>query len=672
MKPTLGTLVGALAGLLAGVLAAPASAQGPAPAVTAGAPVPVAAEVAAPAPAVAPASPVARVALDAKDLEAWLDGFMPYALQRGGIPGAVVVVVRGDGPLVAKGYGFADLATRKPVDPDTTLFRPGSVSKLFTWTAVMQQVEAGKLDLDADINTYLDFRVPAFQGKPITLRHIMTHTAGFEESIRYLITNDPKALMPLGELMKKALPAQVSAPGSTPAYSNYATALAGYIVQRVSGVPLETYIEQRIFQPVGMTRSSFRQPLPDALKPLMSGGYKAGNPKAQPFEIVLPWPAGSLSSPGSDMGRFMIAHLNGGAGLLKPETARLMHDFRAPGVGPLNTMALGFYEQWVNGHRAIAHGGDTTLFHSYLWLFPDADVGIYVSVNSGGKEGAAGAVRSALFHGFADRYLPGKLAETRVPDAEARQHLALISGTYVSSRGAFTNFLSVLGLLGPAKVNADADGKLSFPALDGLSAGPRDWVEIAPFVWQDRNTGERLAAEVQGGRVVRLSIDAASPFMVFTPAPAATNPAWLLPAAGVALGLVLLAALAWPVRALVRRRFGAAFPLGGASRTAWRLSRVAAWAVLVALAGWVGLVAAFSADIGSVGGPLDWLINGLRILTPLATFGLVMAAGWHLLRCLKDGRRWTMTLGALLLLAAGLVLAWVTIVFHLYGLGMVY
>lgn len=659
--------LGLLIGLFAALMAAPLAAQGPVPPVAGKAP---AAEVA-PAPA-ASSAPAGRVPLDAENVEAWLDGFMPYALQRGHIPGAVVVVVRGDGPLLAKGYGYADLAARKPVDPDATLFRPGSVSKLLTWTAVMQQVEAGKLDLDKDVNAYLDFRIPPTAGKPITLRHILTHTAGFEESIRYLITSNPDALMPLGDLMKKALPVQVTAPGSTPAYSNYATALAGYIVERVSGMPLERYFEERIFQPIGMTRSTFRQPLPAPLKPLMSNGYAFGSDAPKPFEMVLPWPAGSLSSTGSDMGRFMISHLNDGAELLKPETARMMHDFRAPGVGPLNSMALGFYEQWVNGHRAIGHGGDTTQFHSYLWLFPDADIGLYVSMNSGGKEGASGAIRSALFHGFADQFLPGALPETRVPEAEAKAHAQLVAGNYVSSRGAFTNFMSLTGLLGQAKIAVDDKGRISFPALDGLSAGPRDWVEIEPFVWLDRNTGERLAAEVKDGRVVRMSVDAASPFMVFTPAPAATNAAWLLPALGVALALALLAALAWPVRALVRRSFGASFALTGRALTAWRLSRLFALLAVVAAGGWMLLVALFSKDIGAIGGPLDWLIHSLRVLTPIASFGLVLTAGWHLWLCLKDRRRWTMTLGALLLLLAGLVLAWVTVVANLYGFGMVY
>lgn len=648
---------------LAALAAVPLAAQGPVPAPT------VKKVEAAPLPA---AKPAQAATLSSADLEAFLDGFLPYALERARIPGAVVVVVRGDQVVLEKGYGYADVAKRKPVLPETTLFRPGSVSKLFTWTAVMQQVEAGKLDLDKDVNAYLDFKIPPFEGKPITLRNIMTHTAGFEESVRHLISNDPKAVMTLKRQMPLALPQRVFAPGTTPAYSNYATALAGYIVERVSGEPFDDYIDNHIFRPLGMTHATFRQPLPKALAPDMAGGYPDVTQKARPFEMVIPAPAGSLSASGADMGKFMIAHLNDGAGLLKPETAKMMHDFKAPGVGPLNSMALGFYEQWVNGHRAIAHGGDTVWFHSYLWLFPDADIGVFISMNSPGKEGAAGAIRSALFHKFADRYLPGAEKPGQVDEKTARQHAEMMVGHYVSSRGSFTNFMSLFGLLGQPAVSLTEDGKITVPGLEGLSAGARDWVEVEPFVWRDTNTGERLAAEVKDGRVVRWSLDAGSPFMVFEPAPAGVNAAWLNPALIFALGITLLAALAWPVRALVRRSFAANFVLEGKALRAYRLSRVFAWLVLAAVIGWAGLVAVFSADIGSIGGPLDWLIHLLRILTPVAAFGLLAAAAWHLWLSIQGKRRWTMKLGAVLLVLAGLVLAWVTLAFHLYGFGMVY
>ncbi|MGQ3229687.1 MAG: serine hydrolase domain-containing protein [Blastomonas fulva] len=610
--------------------------------------------------------------LNSADVEAWLDGFLPYALEKGKIPGAVVVVVNGDGVVLQKGYGYSDVAKRTPVSPETTLFRPGSVSKLFTWTAVMQQVEAGKLDLDKDVNSYIDFKIPPFEGKPITLRHIMTHTAGFEESVRHLISSDPKAAMTLKKQMPLALPERVFAPGTTPAYSNYATALAGYIVERVSGEPFDDYIDNHIFDPLGMAHSSFRQPLQAKLVPLMSKGYPDVTQKPEPFEIVIPAPAGSLSSSGEDMGKFMIAHLNQGGVLLKPETTRMMHDFRAPGIANLNTMALGFYEQWVNGQRAIAHGGDTVWFHSYLWLFPESDIGLYISMNSAGAEGAAGGIRSALFHKFADRYLPGDEPMTPIDAKTAREHAALVAGTYVSSRGSFTNFLSVLGLLGPTSIMPTENGSISLPGLDGLSAAARDWVEVEPFVWRDRNTGERLVAEVKDGKVVRVSMDAVSPFMMLTPVPAAVNTDWINPALIFALAIVVLTALAWPVRALVRRNFAAAMPFEGRARTAYRLSRLFAWLVIAAVVGWMALILTFSADIGAIGGPLDWLIHLLRILTPLASFGLLLTAGWYGWLVWTGKRRWTTKLGATLLVLAALPLVWVTVVFNLYGSNMVY
>ena len=193
---------------------------------------------AAPPPADAMPGPTER--LTATDLEAWLDGFMPYALEQTDVAGSVVVVVKDGRVLLQKGYGFADLAKRTPVDAERTLFRPGSISKLFTWTAVMQLVEQGKLDLDADVNQYLDFKIPAYDGKPVTLRNIMTHTAGFEEVLKNLISEDTKNVPTIGAYLKAWTPKRIFVAGTTPAYSNYATALAGYVVERTSGLDFDT------------------------------------------------------------------------------------------------------------------------------------------------------------------------------------------------------------------------------------------------------------------------------------------------------------------------------------------------------------------------------------------------------------------------------------------------
>ena len=128
--------------------------------------------------------------LTVADVHAFLDGFVPMQLERENIAGAAVLVVKDGAIFFAKGYGYSDVEKKTPVTVDATLFRPGSISKLFTWTAVMQLVEQGKLDLDRDINEYLDFKIPAKFGKPITLRNIMTHTPGFEEQVKDLINEE--------------------------------------------------------------------------------------------------------------------------------------------------------------------------------------------------------------------------------------------------------------------------------------------------------------------------------------------------------------------------------------------------------------------------------------------------------------------------------------------------
>src|SRR6266496_2464755 len=249
--------------------------------------------------------------LTAPDVAAFLDGILPAQLQREDIAGATIAIVRDGKILFAKGYGYADVEKKRPVSPEETLFRPGSVSKLFTWTAVMQLFEQGRLDLDRDVNDYLDFKIPEAFGKPITLKNLLTHTPGFEEQIKDLFSID-SAPPQLGQYLKTHIPRRIFPPGTIPAYSNYGASLAGYIVERVSGRPFNEYINENIFKPLGMTHSTFVQPLPATLAPYMSDGYQIASDGPKPFEMVVAFPAGSLSSTATDMAQFMMAHLQDG------------------------------------------------------------------------------------------------------------------------------------------------------------------------------------------------------------------------------------------------------------------------------------------------------------------------------------------------------------------------
>jgi hypothetical protein len=473
----------------------------------------------------------------------------------------------------------------------------------------------------------------------------------------------------LGDYLKGHLPARVFAPGTTPAYSNYATALAGYIVERASGQSFDDYVDRRIFQPLGMVTATFRQPLPRRLQPLMSRGYRTATDEPGGYEVVQPAPAGSLAASGADMAKFMIAHLDGGRGLLRPETARMMHTTTLTKLPQLNRMALGFYEQNINGRRVIGHGGDTELFHSNLALFLDERVGLYVSVNSSGTDGAPRWLREELQREFANRYFPGPQSTGRLPEAQAREHAQMMVGRYTNSRGGFTTFLHALDLVGQASVSVNDKGELIVPATAGPNGQPRRWIEIAPFVWKDADSNERMAAVVADGRVVRWSFDTISPFMVFDRTPWYLDSAWLLPSLLASLGIALLTALAWPAGAVLRRRYAAAYPFEGRVARAYRLAQGFAALVILAVILWGVFIAAGLANLALWGGPLDPLLYVLQILTPVATVGLLGLAGWRAWLVWRGRRGWFGRLWSLLLLLAAAIILWVVIAFDVIGFG---
>lgn len=631
---------------------------------------------AAPAPA-ATAAPAAAP-LTAEDANAWLDGFMPYALATGDIAGAEVAIVKDGAVVTERGFGFADIEKRTPVDPKVTMFRPGSVSKLIVWTAVMQQVEAGKIDLDADINKYLDFNVTGMGGKPITMRELMQHTAGFEEHAKGVISLSNN-LPTFEQMLKARVPARIFAPGSMPAYSNYGASLAGYIVERVSGEPFDAYLEKHIFQPLDMTHSSFRQPLPAALEPFMATGYRLASAEAEPFEYVGPRPAGSMSASADDMAHFMIAHLQDGEyhgnRILSAATAELMHNSPyADGIGPLNRMELGFFETNINGREVIAHLGDTEFFHTSLHLFLKDKTGLYASFSSPGKEGAVQTVRTQLFQDFADRYLPAAVPHpvtAQVDAATQTAHSALMSGAWDVSRRAATNFLAALEFIGQTKVGANKKGELMLP-FPGPNGKPRHWVEVSPFVWQDVNGHDQAAAKVVDGRPVRFSFDFLSPFEVFERAPWYSSSTWLMPLFLASFVAMLLTVLVWPVAAIVRRRYQAPLALDPASRRAWLGSRIGALAIVVALAIWGFFIMLILKDTGTLGGRLDPLLVMAQLLSIVAFIGGLAMMLWNLSAVWRGQRRWPAKTWSVVLALSAVFVLWVALVCKLLVIGTDY
>jgi CubicO group peptidase (beta-lactamase class C family) len=585
-----------------------------------------------------PQAPQTTAQLTKEDVEAYLEGVVPVQLQRNDIAGAVVAIVRDGQVLFAKGYGFADMKSRKPVSVDGTLFRPGSISKTFTWTAVMQLVEQGKLDLDRDVNDYIDFRIPARFGKPVTLRNLMTHTPGWEESVKELFVAKATEVYPIDQYLKRRLPRQLFPPGTTPAYSNYGATLAGYIVQRVSGMPFDQYVDKNIYQPLGMAHATFSQPLPENLQPLMSEGYDKASQPAKGFEFVEAYPAGSMSVTAADMCKFMIAHLQNGqyndAQILKPETAQLMHS-RTFGLLPqMNGMAYGFYEETRNGHRIIGHGGDTQWFHSDMHLMPDQNLGFFVSYNSAGK--GDGSPRTILWLNFLNRYFP-YTPPAGQPMADASKDAKAAVGTYWSSRRAETTIVSAISLLSQTKVVANSDGTISLEAAKDFAGNPKHFRAIGTMLFREENGQSQLAfmTNYAGQQVIVTDV----PIHVWQPVPWWKNNRSNLLVLAFSVAMFVLTLLFWPVNAMLRRHYGERLSVSLEYRRVRRLARTVC-AVNIALLIGLGVWMIMSeGNIGLLSSRFDGRLRVLQLVALLDVLGAVVGI-WYFIRSWRELDLW--------------------------------
>ena len=594
--------------------------------------------------------------LTTEDLTAFLDGLVPLQIQRDDIAGAVIAVVKDGKVIFAKGYGYSDLKNKKPVSPDTTLFRVGSISKLFTWTAVMQQVELGKIDLDADINQYLDFHINEPLGK-ITMRDLMTHTPGFEEAIKDLITLDSSKVPAIGDYLKSHQPKQIFAPGTIGAYSNYGATLAGYIVQRVSGEDFYSYIEHHILQPLNMTHATFRQPLPSNLAPFMSQGFQRASGGAKPFEIVTAAPAGSFSISAMDITHFILAHLQdgtyNGAQILKPQTVKEMHS-RQYGPDPkVNGMCLGFYEESRNGHRIIGHGGDTVYFHSDLHLIQDTNVGFFVSYNSLGRGDVE--PRGPLFKAFMDRYFPytPPMPTTATAEADARA----VSGTYMASRRPQTNIFYLFALLGEGSVASGKDGTLIIAGNNGVNGQPIEWHEGEPNVWYDASDPQNKIVFKTGSNG-REEMDVEFPAELFQRVPWYQTKAWLQCLLVFSLGMFALTLILWPIGAFVRWHYGHKLDLTDAERRARRWARLVCILDLLFWALFLGTIIEGGSHLSVLSSKMDWWFRVIQIIGWLGIIGTILAL-LNFFRLLSvEGRWWWSRVHNVLVALAFLVSIW--------------
>ena len=429
---------------------------------------------------------------DPVELEAFLDELMAAQMEEYHIPGATVSVVKDGALFFAKGYGYADLENQIPVDPERTLFRIGSASKTFIATAVMQLYEQGMLDLDADVNTYLDFQIPDTYSEPITLKHLLSHTAGFETEGTDIGRTSAADLPPTEKWLRTHMRERVRPPGLAQAYSNYGMNLALYIVERVSGMPFEQYLEENILEPLGMEHTTARQPLPSELALDYHTGYVYVDGAYQndgqlgfdnDFEYIIK--AGAMSTTATDMARFMIAHLGDGrysdeniadARILEEATAQQMHSTLFTLDPRINGMAYSFWELSWNEQWIIGHAGDAITHHCMMFLLPDQDVGVFVVWNGEGSIN----LEFPFFYAFLDHYYPVPQPAPIQPPADFASRADRYTG-YYRMASSYTTWEKMFGIFGSFKLGDAGDGTLFIDQYYGR----QQYAEVEPLVFRE-------------------------------------------------------------------------------------------------------------------------------------------------------------------------------------------
>lgn len=422
---------------------------------------------------------------DEKKLEDWMNQFFNQnEIKEMNIPGAAVVVVKDGKVLLKKGYGYANQEKKIPVDPNQTVFRVASVSKAFTATAVMQLVEQGKIQLNGDVNNYLD-EVQIKNPFPqfVTPKHLLTHTTGFHTEVMKPedIQMDATKFSPLKDYVKERLPKVTRQPGESYMYDNYASTLQGYLVEKISGMPFEEYMKKNIFEPLRMKNSDFA--LAPAMQEHLATGYdEQGNPM-QPYTIIPTVnPAGSMNTTAEDMAKYMIAYLNGGTyeneRILKNETIEEMNQYHSAIHPKFPDTGYGLENvsfQSANGQYVIGKGGSLPDFSSAIWFLPEHKLGIFLTYN----KQSTSDLRQEFFKKFMNHYYPQKEEEPKYMRTP-KEELKRFEGEYMDLR---TRFLVT-------KITAIGNGELL--AEDGVLGIKSKLKQLDPLLFVDEQ-GRKLA-----------------------------------------------------------------------------------------------------------------------------------------------------------------------------------
>ncbi|SDQ54407.1 serine hydrolase domain-containing protein [Natronobacterium texcoconense] len=492
------------------------------------------------------------VDVDLEGLESFVDDRMETHLEEHGIVGAAVAVVHDDEIVLANGYGETDTGAETPVVADETLFRFGSVSKPFVWTAAMQLIEDGRIDPHEDVTTYLEsVSIPDTYDEPITMAHLATHTAGFEERFRGTWVDGPDDMRTLATVLSEEQPDRVRPPGEVVSYSNYGTALAAQVVADVTGTPFAEYVETELFDPLGMERSTFEQPLPDDLAADAATGYSSltGTPMEAPGLALEFAPAGSLSATVTDVAQLARAHLESGEvdgeRILEAETVDEFHDRWFTHHDALDGVAFGLFEDSYGDVRTLWHNGHIPgSFYTDFLVVPAADLALVLAYNTDGGQQAAPAFRQA----FLEEFLPNDDdGESEVPAPDGQPERADdLAGTYRGTQIAESTMARLPSTLqaGSVDVTVDDDGYL----VTDFGGGPDRWVEREPLVFDERDGETTLAFGETDGEITRLFLG----FQAFERVSSHETLAFHGGVAGTTTLGMLSGALGWPLARGVR------------------------------------------------------------------------------------------------------------------------
>ncbi|WP_051325910.1 serine hydrolase domain-containing protein [Glycomyces tenuis] len=591
-------------------------------------------------------------------IEAVVVGYVEEARAAQEIPGAAVSVVADGATVYSDGFGHADLEARTPVDPERTGFLIGSQAKLLTAQAALRLVAEGRLDLDTDVNEYLDgFQIEdAYPGRPVTLRHLLTHTAGFDDD--HLVGSggtDPAEIPDFSERIAEVQPERVRPPGASVTYSNYGFALAGYLVEAVSGVPYEDYVAEHVLAPLGMDGTTVALPYPEAIAAAKATGYAIRMGQNTAVDLAYAdFPASGAGpvATSADMARYMAAALDAdprlGPGVAEQMLARQYTEHESlPGMG------FGWEQIRVAGHDAWFKGGDFPGFHTTMFLLPEYGIGLHIAANGDGY-GGAGIDGHALAELLAAELLP--VLEAPAPEPMPGGDSEQYEGQYRSSRISEHSLYKLQSLFEtPVRVEAAGDGGI---VTHGIWGDGVTWVQVAPGQFQRPGTWDRLVFTEEG----TIAVSGASEVLVRTGPLESPRPHLAVLGLGVAAALIGL--LWFPVAALIARRRGRVRPrtARAASLTAWGACALVA-TVAVLLIGLAGEPSAFQIAVATASAPLVVL---LAAATPTVPACAAMAAfsvlAWRRRWWPKHGR-----VGYTILTATTVAFACIATVYNMTG-----